>query len=162
MAEEGDISLAAPAHSNRKGPPSDGNNTLPDSPSPDGQKELKTSKSRCKRCAESHLRCSILQTGYPCDYCRRNKIQCTPSVMLRKGIKLGTKRGPYKKTKSSGTESTRPETGEYQRIYLPFFKSNWKVANIYQPPIPQKSRQQALSSKETKVSQICRNGREIW
>ncbi|KAE9363571.1 hypothetical protein N431DRAFT_448159 [Stipitochalara longipes BDJ] len=111
MADGGGITLATSDLTSGSNAPSGGNNCPPNGPGPSGQGNQMTSKNRCQRCSESHLRCSISQTGVPCDFCRRLKIPCAPAVVYPKGVKPGTKRGPYKKTKSNHAEGTsRPET----------------------------------------------------
>ncbi|PMD47456.1 hypothetical protein L207DRAFT_606686 [Hyaloscypha variabilis F] len=105
MAGGDGVTLATSAPSSGSNAPSGGNNPPPNKPG-HGEKKLKTSQNRCQRCSQSHLRCSISQTGAPCDFCRRNNIQCAPAVLQAKGVKLGTKRGSYKKTKSKQAEAS--------------------------------------------------------
>ncbi|PMD14443.1 hypothetical protein NA56DRAFT_651009 [Hyaloscypha hepaticicola] len=80
-------------------------------PSEQGQeKKDRISAERCENCAKRNQKCSLKQSGKPCDRCNRLGLPCKDHQIKQRGNKQGNIRGPYNKRNKGKDKSESKQT----------------------------------------------------
>jgi hypothetical protein len=74
------------------------------------EKKDRISAERCENCAKRNQKCSLKQSGKPCDRCNRLDLPCYDHEIKKRGNKKGNKRGPYNKTNKGKDKSESKQT----------------------------------------------------